>query len=209
MLLFTFEKKGHTVYMPHLDILRAVIRTIRRAGLDVKYSEGFNPHMLLYFSPPLPLGTMSECEQCAAVTDESPVDFKKKYNAVALNGLKILTAETVAESNPARDIRAAEYEIAFKGADKLPFKDILSAKNLYAVYTDKDGLEITKDIRESVYLIENAGKDKIRCVVKAGNENLRADRLAKAAAGFAGIDLTGLDVYITRTKLFNEVTIGK
>jgi len=202
MVLFNYEKKGNAVYLPHLDVLRAVVRTIRRAGLDVKYSEGYNPHTLLYFSPPAPLGVASECEQCAAVTDEQPDVFMERYNKAAQDGLKILKAEYVEKANPAAEIKAAEYEITFAGADSLPLEDILKEKTLTAKWKDKDGSEISKDIRGGLISLERAGENTLRCQLAAGNENLRADRFIGAAAEYAGLDVSNLDITITRKKLF-------
>lgn len=205
MVLFTYEKKYNAVYIPHLDILRAVVRTIRRAGLKVQYSEGFNPHMLLYFSPPIPVGVSSECEQCAAVTDEQPDYFMEKYNSVAVNGLKILNAEYVQSANPAGDIKAAEYKISFAGAGAFPFESVLKEKTLNAEWRDKDGKETIKDIRGGIYLLESAGKDAMRCVLAAGNENLRADRFIAAFAAYAGINISDTEIAVTRKKLYNKV----
>ena len=49
-------------YISHLDLLRTFTRAIHRAGLPVRYSQGFNPHQLITFSLPLALGTTSETE---------------------------------------------------------------------------------------------------------------------------------------------------
>ncbi|MFZ5981076.1 MAG: TIGR03960 family B12-binding radical SAM protein [Candidatus Zixiibacteriota bacterium] len=49
-------------YMSHLDNLRLIERTIRKARIPVAYSQGFNPSMKLSFGPPLPLGFTSEAE---------------------------------------------------------------------------------------------------------------------------------------------------
>lgn len=206
MVLFTYEKKGAAVYLPHLDLLRAAVRTIRRAGLDVKYSEGFSPHMLLYFGPPLPVGTASECEQCVAVTGEGPETFMERYNAVCPAGIRITAAEyTAANTNPAGSARAAEYEITFPGAGALPIEEIMAQKVLNVTFKGKDG-EKTKDVRGGVYFIERAAKeDTIRCVLAAGNDNLRADRFAWAAAAYAGTDLEGKDIAITRKKIYTEI----
>ena len=49
-------------YISHLDLLRTFTRSIHRAGLPVRYSQGFNPHQLITFSLPLPIGVTSETE---------------------------------------------------------------------------------------------------------------------------------------------------
>ena len=42
-----FAKEGAMKFIGHLDIMRYFQRAIRRAGIDVAYSEGFSPHMIM------------------------------------------------------------------------------------------------------------------------------------------------------------------
>ena len=46
-LRLRFEKSGRAVYISHLDLMRTMQRGFQRAGLSLKYSEGFNPHPTL------------------------------------------------------------------------------------------------------------------------------------------------------------------
>ena len=38
-----FEKKEPAIYVSHLDLMRCFERCIRRAGIPLWYTEGFNP----------------------------------------------------------------------------------------------------------------------------------------------------------------------
>ena len=58
----TFAKKGRARYISHLDLMRAMQRAIKRAGVPIWYTQGFNPHSYLMFPLALPLGTESEVE---------------------------------------------------------------------------------------------------------------------------------------------------
>ncbi len=49
-------------FASHLDIVRAIYRTVRRACLPVIHSGGFSPRYLISFGPPLPVGVISESE---------------------------------------------------------------------------------------------------------------------------------------------------
>ena len=51
-----FEKTGRARYISHLDLTRAMTRAVRRAGLPIWYTEGFNKHPYLTFAAPLSLG---------------------------------------------------------------------------------------------------------------------------------------------------------
>ena len=42
--------------------MRVVQRVFLRAGVPLRYSEGFNPHALISICLPLPVGTASLCE---------------------------------------------------------------------------------------------------------------------------------------------------
>lgn len=57
-----YSKTGTARFTSHLDVLRALTRTLRRAGLPVAFSAGFNPKPQLSFGPPLPLGVESFAE---------------------------------------------------------------------------------------------------------------------------------------------------
>jgi len=43
-------------YLSHLDVCRVWERACRRAGIKLKYSEGFSPHPKLTIAAPLPVG---------------------------------------------------------------------------------------------------------------------------------------------------------
>ena len=49
-MLAVFEKSERIRHIGHLDIQRSVQRGLRRSGLPVAYSNGFNPHILISFA---------------------------------------------------------------------------------------------------------------------------------------------------------------
>ena len=61
-LRLKFEKTGRAVYISHLDLMRTMQRAFSRAGVGLKYSEGFNPHAKISIILPLTVGTRSLCE---------------------------------------------------------------------------------------------------------------------------------------------------
>lgn len=61
-LLVKFSKRGYAVYLSHRETMRSLERALRRAGLPMIYSEGFNPRPRMSFSPALPLGVAAENE---------------------------------------------------------------------------------------------------------------------------------------------------
>ena len=61
-LRLRFRKTGRAVYISHLDLMRTMQRAFSRAGYELKYSEGYNPHPQISISLPLSVGTASVCE---------------------------------------------------------------------------------------------------------------------------------------------------
>jgi len=61
-LRLRFEKTGRAVYISHLDLMHTMQRVFSRAGYELKYSEGFNPHPQISIALPLSVGVASFCE---------------------------------------------------------------------------------------------------------------------------------------------------
>ena len=57
-----FRKYGALKFVGHLDMMRYFQKALKRAGIDMKYSEGFNPHMIMSFAAPLGVGITSDGE---------------------------------------------------------------------------------------------------------------------------------------------------
>ncbi len=57
-MIVTFEKGYPLRHIGHLDLMRAMQRALRRSGLPIRFSNGFNPHILLSFASPLSVGVV-------------------------------------------------------------------------------------------------------------------------------------------------------
>ena len=89
-----FEKKGRIKYISHLDIVRCISRAIKRSGLPVWYTLGFNPHIYLTFALPLSLGFESECESMdfRLTEHKDPQEIIESLNRVFPEGLRVYKA---------------------------------------------------------------------------------------------------------------------
>ena len=88
-----FAKEGRAKYISHLDIVRCMSRAVRRAGLPLWYTEGFNPHPYMMFALPLSLGFSSRCESMdIRIEGEMPdTEIGIRMRAVMPEGLRILS----------------------------------------------------------------------------------------------------------------------
>jgi len=69
-VLFSFTKKGSAVFHGHLSLIEIFSMSFRRAGIPVKYTEGFNPLAKLEFASPLSTGVSAENEIAIADFNE-------------------------------------------------------------------------------------------------------------------------------------------
>ncbi len=99
-LTVKYTKTGNLKYISHLDVLRFVQRAVKRAGINAKYSEGFNPHMKTSFGFPLSLGTESIGEYFDIELNEDidPDIFVSRMNAVLPKEMQVLKAAYLEDS---------------------------------------------------------------------------------------------------------------
>ena len=95
-LRLRFEKTGRAVYISHLDLMRTMQRAFNRAGLPLKYSEGFNPHPQIAIALPLSVGTGSLCEimDFKLKAEETPdlAALPERLTAVMPEGIRVTGA---------------------------------------------------------------------------------------------------------------------
>lgn len=203
-----FSKLGMGKYISHLDLLRTFTRAIHRAGLPVKYSQGFNPHQLITFSLPLALGVTSETEFVDIDFEDGTDEFLilKGLNKCLPPDIKILEAsEPVIK---AKDIVSARYTIiltlqASFAEEKL---DAFFAQNeIPAVKKTKRG-EKEINLREYItsYKLRNLTEKtaEFEVILSAGGEtNIKPDILVSKLCEFLG-DGVCENAEIHRTEIF-------
>ena len=90
MITLRFEKQLAMRYVSHIDLLRHIERTMRRAGVPVAFSQGFNPHMQLNLGVPLPVGVGSVCEY----GEDMPITLlRQKFGRMAEHHLRRLVKQ--------------------------------------------------------------------------------------------------------------------
>ncbi len=114
-LRIKFAKHGAIRYIGHLDVMRFFQKAIRRAGIDIKYSEGFSPHPVMSFASPLGVGMESFGEyldiEVNSITSTQAV--KAALNAVTAEGIDILSVKILPDNakNAMASVAAAGYKI--------------------------------------------------------------------------------------------------
>ncbi|BCZ44711.1 radical SAM protein [Clostridium gelidum] len=124
--LTKFTKEENIKFISHLDVLKTIQKNIRRSGLPVEFSQGFNPHMNTSIAQPLSVGVYSSGEYMDMIltTETDEQEIVDKLNATAPSGIKYISAlaipYTVGEKKVPQAmalIDAARYTIKIKYSD--------------------------------------------------------------------------------------------
>lgn len=113
-----FKKVGRAKYISHLDLMRSMTKAIKRSGVKVWYTEGFNPHAYITFPLPLSLGIESESE-CVDIRVEDGVskwEVKERLYPQMPEGLDIISVEEPFCN--AKEIRYGRYVITLDFENK-------------------------------------------------------------------------------------------
>ena len=172
MILIEYSKLNGGQFIPHLDMLKHLTKIIRRTGISVKYSQGFNPHILIYMSSPIALGLKSLSEYCLLDTDAPADGFVEKFNACAPKGIRCVRAfNTDKKVKVASGVTSAVYQI--KGIPYFDVNEVLNGDSFTIV--DKKGEE--KEVKDKILDLYFEG-DSLFAKLKFGNDTLRPDYLS-------------------------------
>ena len=124
-LRLKFSKNGPIKFIGHLDVMRYFQKAIRRAEIDVKYSEGYSPHQIISFAQPLSVGATSDGEYLDMTVNSmsSTQDIMDRLNSVMNEGIKIeaITELSEGEEKAMTLSYAARYRIRFRESLKPDF----------------------------------------------------------------------------------------
>lgn len=202
---FKFNKGGAARYIAHLDLMRAMNRAIRRAGIPAAYSQGFHPHIVMSFAQALGLGYLSEGEYMEiALPDGYPLpEAMDSLNRALPCGLCLTGAWQVPEEFPTlmASVSAARWQVELAAEEDetaaQQFLSLLSRETIEVAKEGKNGQTIV-DIRKGIYSIEPAG-GRIGLFLAAGSAlNIRPELVVKAALG-----IEAKPCPMTRTELYS------
>lgn len=145
-----FSKKGRAKYISHLDTMRTFTRALRRSGLPLWYTQGFNPHLYLTFPLPLALGVESLGEPLdIRLTRE--MEFSQVKEMVARcfpPGFEVIGVD--APRMAATEIAWAEYDIRLAFPQEERESMLFALQNLFA----KDVIEVMKHGKKGPKLVD-------------------------------------------------------
>ena len=207
-MIVVFEKCPRLRHIGHLDLMRAMQRALRRSGLPLAYSQGFNPHILLSFAAPLSVG-MPGKREIMEVPIQSEMDadeFLQKLSAALPPDLPCLACHPVDDRHPAPMalLTAAMYEAQL---DHVPqelsdvIRRFLAQKEIPAVRKTKTGLKPC-DIRPMIYALSLRDDRLYFTLALCEKATCKPDLLLSSLFEFAGMERPR--ALVTRLQLLGE-----
>ncbi len=128
-----FSKTDRAKYISHLDTNRVFSRAFARAGINLWYTEGFNPHPYMSFSLPLSLGVESLCENVdiRVPDDISNEEIKSRMNNVLPSGIRIV--DVFDSFMDSCEIAFSDYVFKFEFNLKLFCSNLLEVLYLWCI----------------------------------------------------------------------------
>lgn len=206
-----FEKTGPIRFISHLDLTRAFHRAFSRAGIPLKFSEGFSPHPKFAFGLPLSVGTESVAEVADFSLKENfdlPAEaLLSALQAQMPQGIRLLSL-TQAEGKLS-EIAFASYEIRLPHFDPALIFSATKALSEPMTVTKKNkkGKLVEKEISsgiDSAELSEENGAVILRCTLSASGENYIKPELVLAALAEALPEGDFSEKRILRTGIFRQ-----
>lgn len=135
-----FTKTGEASYISLLDLQRVMQRALKRSGLPVWYTQGFNPHIYMTFAAPLSLGQESIAETVDFKTQAEEYDWDA---ACAVLTECLPRGVDVVRIKPAdldaNEIAYSVYEVRYRA------QNAAAARAAWQAYNDAPSAEVIKE----------------------------------------------------------------
>lgn len=207
-------------FIGHLDIMRYFQKAIRRAEIDIAYTEGLSPHMIMSFAAPLGVGLTSDAEYMD-IELRTPISSEKAIealNRVNVEGITVTGFWQIPDDKKNKAmtlVAAADYTLRFrkgyapKGDWQSNISHFFAQKSILVMKkTKKDEKEV--DIRPMIYEMSvNAGTVSMK--LAAGSAaNLKPELVMDAYLNTLGMEPSPFAYEINRCEVYADLgTEGK
>ncbi|MCI8327446.1 MAG: DUF2344 domain-containing protein [Lachnospiraceae bacterium] len=218
-----FRKYGALKFIGHLDMMRYFQKALRRAEIDVKYSEGFHPHIIMSFAAPLGVGITSDGEyfDIEVLSTKSTEESLKNLNAVMVEGVEVTSYVALPDQTQKAMsiVAAADYEVYFKDGYQTPKSSEEFAEIFHHFFVEQEAILVTKetkrgekeiDLKPLIYefaMRKKNGQPSFYLKVSAGSvDNVKPEIVLQKLFQFAGLEYSpsAMQIHKIETYAKNE-----
>ncbi len=209
-----FSKQGIMKFIGHLDVMRYFQKAIRRAGIDIAYTEGLSPHMIMSFASPLGVGLTSDAEYMD-IEIRTPIpseDAIESLNRVSAEGITVTGFYRIPENRANKAmtlVAAADYTLRFRRGHE-PKTDWQSGISHFFALKEITVMKKTKksekevDIRPMIYEMHvNAGTVFFR-LASGSAANLKPELVMDTYLKTLGIEPDPFAYEINRCEIYAD-----
>ncbi len=214
-MLVEFEKTETVRWLGLLDLQRTLMRALRRSGLPVAYSNGFNPHIQMSLASALASGIsgLREIMDVNMAEEVTPEECIAALSRVLPPSLPVRRVRMVPDRFPKSGalVSQAEYMITLNGVNPeavISGIDAFLAKDTIMATRKSKRAEKLINIRPLVHLLtgEKLSEDAVRLLLRVSfteADTLKPDLFLSSFSEMTGI--TPEYVKMTRTQLLAVV----
>ena len=169
-LKVSYAKRDAARYFGHLELSNIILRSIRRAGIPIKYSEGFHPKPRISFDDPLPVGLESLNEILYLIIPDTvePQTVMKRLNDHLPRGLEVSDCRFVHKKHIRKAPETVSYRVAIKNGvlDRNDLECFINGPELWVERVDRKGRLKKIDLKEMVLQIELLSTNELMVMLK-------------------------------------------
>ncbi len=211
-----FTKQGPMKFIGHLDMMRYFQKVMRRAQVDIRYSEGFSPHQIMSFASPLGVGLTSKGEymDIEVLSTENSKTMVERMNQAMVEGTRVLSYRHLDDSskNAMSIVAAADYTMTFRENYRPQdmeafFKEFMKFQAqpqiLVAKETKKGLREL--DLKPLLYKVERREQSVFLQVSTGSRDNVKPELVMEAFARYLGQDYLPFAMEIEREEVYADL----
>jgi radical SAM-linked protein len=188
VIRFKYERGRKLKYLAHLDMMTLFERALKRAEIDVAFSQGYNKRPRLVFGMPISLGMISLAEYADITINRhvSCQEFIQRLNRQLPEGAKIIEAAYIdGKRNIMSAVAYARYRIVLRSPMELEeAMTKLMSMNEVLVKKEKKGQVTMKDIRSGIISAGVFDDDICLFMTSGSNRNIKPEEFLVALEKF-------------------------
>jgi radical SAM-linked protein len=203
-------------FISHLDVQRLFKRALRRAGIELVYSQGYNPHPKINIVQPLSLGFESKSDyfEIATAKEQDIASMISALNEALPDGIMFKAGKELPDigKNLSSFVDFAEYEVflpykKIEGASKYLNNFILQSNIMVNKRSKKTKSTVSTDVTHLVRSIRihssnNEGLFLNMILRSASNESLNPLNILEAFCEFSSETYSKENCHVMRKDLF-------
>ena len=154
----TFSKRGDLRFISHRNVASLLERAVRRAGIPVAFSEGYNPRPRISFPSALETGVASNCEIAFMRLRQSPDNaaFARDLAEKLPEEITVLDVER-ADEKTSRSMKGAGYTVGLPKKSALDQEGINRVREAGIVKRERSGksVQLSRYVRKLCLQNEN------------------------------------------------------